>query len=135
MLVMHFMRPPDGCEITVLTVPEKPETLVYENIVYEEISKAIDRYAKSYPEQEIITVLQSNEQADDTRNGKDQKEKIIVFEEAPGLFVVMVFVQYPQDSMHDIFMCEPCNGFHRNKSCKGDQYFSKYHNDSIKLFI
>jgi hypothetical protein len=94
-LVVHFMRAPDRCEITVLTVPEKAEALVNENIVHQEISETINGNTKADEEQEIITVLHSDKKADDTGNGEDQEEEIIVLEETLRLLVVMVFVQDP----------------------------------------
>jgi hypothetical protein len=129
------MRTPDSCEIPVLTVPEKAETLVNENIMHEKISKPINCNTETDPEKEIIIALHSQEQTDNTRYGKDQKEEIVVLEKSRRLFVMMVFVQYPKDAMHDIFMREPGNSFHGKKSRKGYQYFSKHHNDSFKVFI
>jgi hypothetical protein len=134
-LVVHFMRAPDGCEIAVLTVPEKPETLVNKNIMHQEIGKSINGNTKADEEQEIITVLHSDKKADDTGNGKDQEEEIVVLEESLRLLVVMVFVQNPQNAMHDVFMRKPGYGFHRDEGCQCDQYFSNYHNSTLSYLF
>ncbi|MGV3684611.1 MAG: hypothetical protein ACO1NS_03230 [Daejeonella sp.] len=91
------------------------------DIVYEEVSEAIQSDPKAYPKKKVETILQTQIQGDDTGNSKDQKEKIIMFKEAGRLFFVVVSVQSPQQTMHNIFMGEPGYGFHGKEGHQHDQ--------------
>jgi hypothetical protein len=42
MLVMHFMCPANATQITIVDVPEKPESLMNKNIMNQEITKSVE---------------------------------------------------------------------------------------------
>jgi hypothetical protein len=76
---MHFVRPADGPEISIIGVAKQFEPLVNKNIMHQEISEAIQCNTQPYPEEKIKPVLHANEQRCYSRDGKDQEEEIIVF--------------------------------------------------------
>ncbi len=68
------------------------KALVDKDVVYEEVGKAIEGNAQSYPEQSIEAIEQSYEEANDARNGENEEEEIIAFEEPSRLLTVMVLM-------------------------------------------
>jgi hypothetical protein len=115
MFMMHFVGTPDGLEIFIIAVTKNLKSLMNENIMDEEIGKAIKRNTQSYPEKRIIPVLHSYIQTYNSRNCKDEEEEIIVFKKAFRLLFMVVLMEIPQKSVHDIFMHKPGDAFHKNE--------------------
>jgi hypothetical protein len=120
LFVVDLMCFPNGFEIGHVGSVKEPESPVDENIMHREIGKSVQRDAKSYPEQKIKTGLHAKKESGDARRCKNQEKEVVMFKPAFGLFVVMVFVQYPQRAVHDIFMREPGHEFHKNKGGQHD---------------
>jgi hypothetical protein len=81
MFVMHLMSTTDSSEICIVCFPEKFKSLVNKNVMHQEVTHAIKRDSKANPEQVIKVVLHSKKQSCDSWQGKNQKEKVIVFKE------------------------------------------------------
>ena len=56
MFVVHFVRSPDTPQIDIIRIPEKPESLMYENIMYKKIGDPVQRDPYAYPEERIISI-------------------------------------------------------------------------------
>ena len=82
-------RPSDGFKIPVIGIPQHLKPLMDKDIVYKEIGRAIGCDAYADPKGHIPIVKRTKRQADDSRNGKDEKEKVISFKKA-WLFLLMV---------------------------------------------
>src|SRR5688500_12065316 len=107
MTMMHFMRPPDSTHISIVGTCKPFEALVYDHIVHHKICEAIGHYAKSYCLQPIQLSYGAEKDTQKTRHSKNHKEGVILFKKT-RLGLMMIFVQIPQQAMHNVFMREPC---------------------------
>lgn len=117
MLMMHLMRPADGTDIGAVAAGEPFETLMNDNIMHQEIAKAIGHDAKAdglYPPH-MTECANINQQ--DAGYSKDDEERIILFKKT-WFCLVMILVQVPEKPMHDITMGQPGNSFHHQKGKK-----------------
>ncbi len=64
------------------------------------------------------SVHHAQHDAQPTGNSENEKEEIVLFKEARFLLVV-VFVDRPKKTMHNVLMCEPRHEFHE-KECSDD---------------
>src|SRR5215204_89283 len=95
-----------------------------DDIMHKKISGAIGHDAKTdclHPPG-IIECAEIDEQ--DTWNRKNDKERIILFEKT-RLNLVMIFMQIPEKSMHNITMRKPCDAFHDDERSNKNQYVIK----------
>jgi hypothetical protein len=111
MLVVHFMGPADHFNISIVAAGKQFEPLVYDDLMYQKISKPIHGYTKTYTNRPVIALHAAEHNAKPAGYGKNQKESIIFFEKS-FFFLVMVFMQIPQKPMHHIPMGKPCNWLH-----------------------
>jgi hypothetical protein len=123
--VMHFMRPPDGPDIPVITAGEPFEPLVNDDIMHQEISKAISHDPKTDRLHPPYMIVCAKPYQQHTRNRKDDKEGIILFKEA-RFYLVMVSVQIPEKPVHYIPVRKPGNAFHSDERYQKDQYVKNY---------
>src|SRR5690349_15850079 len=114
MFVVHLMRPANGAHIKIIASGKPPETLVNDYVVNKKISKTISHYAKAKCLQPVNFIKRTKEDTEKTGDGKNDKKGIIFFKK-PGTFLVMVFMQKPEKTMHYVTVCEPCYSFHGNK--------------------
>src|SRR6186997_1843230 len=70
----------------------------------------------------MIDSTKQNQQ--ETWHSEDDKECIVLFKKT-GFNLVMIFMQVPKKSVHDIAMGEPCNAFHDNERCDQNKYIIK----------
>src|SRR5215203_568746 len=92
-----------------------------DNVMYQKIPATISHNAKPnclHPPY-IVKCAEINQK--DTWYSKDDKERIVLFKKT-RLHLVMIFMQIPQESMHEITMGKPCNTFHNYKSCSKHKY-------------
>jgi hypothetical protein len=85
-----------------------------EQFVHKKISQAVrsnpESKAHGYPD----VVHHAQHDAQPTWNGKNQ-EKGIVFLKKTRFLGVVVCVQKPQPTVHEVFVRRPCSTFHQNK--------------------
>src|SRR6185312_4156720 len=115
MFMVHFMCAPNRFKINVVRVSKNFKPLVNKNVMNQEISHAVQSNSHANPKKKIITIHPSKKQAGNAWQRKNDKEEIIVFYKTIRFFFMMVFVQFPQYAMHDVFVCKPGNAFHTNK--------------------
>lgn len=89
-----------------------------EDIVHEKIGEAVDGDTESDVKTKIHFVHHAEINQDHTRYSEDQKEGIVLFEEA-GFGLMMILVEIPAESMHHVFMGKPGHEFH---DAEGGQY-------------
>lgn len=123
--MVHFMSTSYRPEVSVICFPEEPEPLMNENVVYKKVGHPVNGNSQANPEKVIIAGLHPKEKSCDTGNGENEKEKIVVLKETLRLLVVMIFVQRPQQTVHDIFMSEPGHAFH-SEECGQNNENIKY---------
>jgi len=129
MFVMHFMGFSNGPEVSVIRIPQKVKSLVDKDIMHQKISKSIEGYAQSGPKHRV-EVGESDHQAYDSRYGKYQEKQIVPLEKPFVFGNMMVTMELPKDTMHDVFMGEPGHEFHTRKGNKQDSDIdpNMYHN-------
>src|SRR6218665_1579264 len=117
MLVVHFMRPANGFYISIIAAGKPFKALMNDYFMYQKISKPIQCYSKTYGSQPIYFVLQAKHDTQPTGYCKNEKEGIVFFKKT-GRWLMMIFVQVPQKSMHNIAVCKPGNGLHCKETCE-----------------
>jgi hypothetical protein len=115
------MCPTNGAYIGVIAAGEPLESLVDDHIMHQEIGEAIGHDTKPdrlHPPDLIVSAYADQQH---TGHGKDHKKGIILFKEA-RFYLVMIFMEIPQKSMHHIFMGAPGYTLHykegHQKNCE-----------------
>lgn len=85
----------------------------------QEITNAINGNTKTNVYRNTRTVHHSEHNAQPTRNGENEEENVIFFEKA-GFGNVMVFVEFPHQTMHHIFVSKPSHQLHNEE--RSDEY-------------
>ena len=131
--MVHLMRPADRFKIEIVGVPEQFETLVDEYVVNQEVSQAVKGDSQPYPEQVVETLLPSEVQRQDPGDGEDQEKEVIVLQKPLRFLLVMIFMQRPQESVHDVFVREPGDPLHQ---AEGAEYYQGiYYNCFHKIIL
>lgn len=120
-LVMNLVGFADRPEVTIIS-PGKPlKTLVDEDVVNKKVCDAVKQDPQPNVDQEAqLGVDRTKNETTCAWYGKNEKESIVLFKESRSSNVV-VFVQVPQKTVHDVFVGKPGNEFHEQKCRYGDQ--------------
>lgn len=117
---MNFMRFSNRSKVDGIGVSKKFEPLMNKYIMNKKVGKAIDCDTYTDKEPMIESAFNSNNKCENTRKGKNQKEEVVAFKKVIWINLMMVFVEYPEYSMHDVLMRKPSNKFHGKKSENND---------------
>jgi hypothetical protein len=109
-LVVNFMGLPKPTKIPVIHVVKPLESPVNKDVMDQEVGYTVVQDSQSNGNQYGIGG-QSNYDARTTGNRKNDKEQIILFKE-PLTWLVVVFMEIPEESVHDIPMRQPGDSFH-----------------------
>jgi hypothetical protein len=112
MFMMDFVRASDSSCIPIVCIPEHFKTLVNENIVHKKIGQPVCKNPKANRQAGPKAIIAPTHKTADAHQGIEQKEIIIAFPPTAVFFMVMVFVQTPQKSVHNVFMRKPGHKFH-----------------------
>jgi hypothetical protein len=86
--------------------------------MYKEVGHPIKADTEPHPKKAVKMSTQTYEETGDTREGKDQKEQIVMLQNLIWSLLMMVPVPNPKPAMHDIFVCEPRYTFHSAESAQ-----------------
>lgn len=103
MFVVHFVCPADGFDVSVVAARKQFEPLVDDDFMHQKISKPVKSNACANAHYPIGLVHTTQHDAEPTGYGKYDKKSIVLFKKTRTLLVV-VFMQVPKKSMHDIAM-------------------------------
>jgi hypothetical protein len=92
--MVHLMCPSYGAYISAATSREPFETLMNDDIMYQEISGTIAHYAQAYGLHPPYMIDGAQQDQQETGQGKNDKEPIILLKEA-RLFLMMIPMQVP----------------------------------------
>lgn len=92
------------------------QTAVNDNLVDTEIDGTIGHDAISKGAQFRVLIKTAKKNREKTGDRKEESKGVIVMKKLLVVGIMMVFVQDPQKSVHDIFVEEPSHKFHPNKS-------------------
>lgn len=126
---MHFVSSANTACIPIISLAKKFESLMYEDIMHQEIGSTISCYAGSNCNSEDVAAQEKNH-AD---HGVKNEEKVIAFPPRFMVFEVVIFVQKPTKTMHDVFMGKPRHEFHKTKCSQKNEYPYKYIHNDIKF--
>jgi hypothetical protein len=115
------MRPSNGANIRIIAAGKPFKSLVNNDIVNQKIPNAISHDAKPDCLHPPYIIKCSEKDQQNTWDCEDDKECIVLFEKS-GLHLVMIFMQVPKKTMHDIPMGKPCNAFHNYESGSENKY-------------
>lgn len=119
--MVHFMGSSDSSEVPVVTVAHDFESLVNKNVVHQKITKSINCDTDTHEQAVIITVEHPKKHQQKTRNGENQKEQIVPFEET-CMSLMMIPMQQPKEAVHDIFVRKPGHKLHKQEGA----YYRNY---------
>jgi hypothetical protein len=122
-LVVHFMGPANGAHIGIAAAAEPFEALVNNDVVHQEISDPIGHNAKANGLHPPNTIHSTKANQQHTGHREYDKEPVVLFKKA-RFFLVMITVQEPEESMHDVSMRQPGYAFHYQEG-------SNQHKDKI----
>jgi hypothetical protein len=115
MLMVHLVGTAHGFAITASSVAEYLKALVDKDVMNHKIGKAVGKYPEpnSKPNMEDI-ILPQQEEPDAYQRVKYEKSIVAL---KPGIVVlaVMVLMEVPQETMHDILVRKPGHKFHYGK--------------------
>jgi hypothetical protein len=118
--VVNFVRAADAQYIPVAPVAQQFESLVDDNVVYDEITKPIHRNTYTDIQPEIIK-HQPGHVTVRAGNGENHEERIVFFKKA--LFpLVVIAVEIPQKAVHHVLMREPGHELHEEERYHGNAY-------------
>jgi hypothetical protein len=120
MLVMHFMGSSDRFKINGVGISEQFESLMNKNIMYQKVRKSVKCNARAHPKQRMVTGIQAEQQAKNSRNRKNDEEVIVLFEKITIVALMVVVVQKPEKPMHQVLVRQPGYTFHTNKRRQHD---------------
>lgn len=129
--VVHFVQPTNGPKIGGVDVSNPAKTLMNEQLVHEKISQAVGSNPESKAHRYPDVIHHAQHDAQPTWDGENQ-EKGIVFFKKTRLLGVVVCVQKPQPTVHEVFVRRPSSTFHQNKrgytGQKGSPVFHNFFN-------
>ena len=108
--VVNLVRFADGHEVGVFRALEPRKPLMDEHVVDEEIRQTIQGNARTNPESEVSSQA-SRDEAVRAGDGENQKEGV-VFLEKTGAIRVVILVEVPHRSVHEVFVRQPGHAFH-----------------------
>ncbi len=93
--------------------------------MHQEVTKTVECYSKSNIKSEVVGIDSAEKNAQKTWDRKNQKEHVIFFKET-RLVLMVVFVEIPHQSMHDVFMRKPGHEFHEEECANYQEYVHEY---------
>lgn len=122
--MVGLMRPEYAQQKVVLRPGEPFGPAMYQYIVDQKVQETVHADANPHPK----PVIQVSHSKDNQHNGhapEQQGKEVIELEWTLGR-LMMCFVDIPKRAMHQVFVYEPPEDFHRYKTKRGEQY-SSYH--------
>ena len=123
-LVVHLMGLPYRSEVGVFGVSEPIEPPVNENVVHQKIAEPVGCDAGANPKTKIC-MYAARDEAPGAGHSKNQEEGVVLFKE-PRLVLMVVLMEIPHHTMHQVFVCSPSHPLHGEE---GDRYNQKSSQD------
>jgi len=88
--MVHFMRPAQSFEITVIRVSQYFKTLVNKNVVHKKVCRTIGGDTYSNIQGQLNTIKAAQGQANDAWDGKNQEKEVVSFKKSWVVFLVVI---------------------------------------------
>jgi hypothetical protein len=115
MFVVDLVRSANPTGIPVVGVAEHLKALMDKDIVYHKVSHSIGKDPEAYRQASPKSVVLPGNKTANTNGSIKDKKGVVAFPPTAVVFVVMVFVQDPQKTVHDVFVGKPGHEFHNEK--------------------
>lgn len=109
--VMRFMRLPQRREVRVFTPRKKSQSLVNDDFMHEKIGDAVKRGTDPDVKPVVAPAHHPEHDEQPAGNGEDQEKGIVALQRMRRAGMV-ILVNFPQQSMHKVFMGQPGHRFH-----------------------
>jgi len=116
----------------MLRATEPLEPLMNEHIVYEEVAKPIYEDANTYGQLPIVAMHHTEHSEQPTGNRKNEEEEVVLLKES-RLLLVMIFVEVPQEAVHNVLVRKPRHEFHEEKRGNDNEEIGENYHTSAKL--
>lgn len=113
---MDFMCTSNSARVKIVCISKHLKTLVNKDIMHKKVSHAIGENSKSDGKPGPKAKITPANKATDADQSIKNEKIIIAFPPTAVIFVVMVFVQFPKKTVHNVFMGEPRHKFHDRES-------------------
>ncbi len=94
---------------------EKTKSLVDKYVVHDEVGYTVQSNARSNERQVRHMAKGSGKKQENPGQGKNQEEVIVFLKKTAFILPVMIFMQPPENTMHNVLMAEPGYELHCNK--------------------
>lgn len=111
MLVMHLVSESDGPDVSVIPMGQPFKAAVNDHVMDEKIGESIGHDPESHSLQPVPLIEGTDQDAEKAGDGEDEKEGVVLLKE---MFArpVMIGMENPEKSMHDVFVGAPGDAFH-----------------------
>ena len=120
-LVVHLVCPADSTRVTIVDVAEQLEPLVDKNVMNDEVGKAIGENSQPDSEPDFENSILPQQEKPDAYDCIDNKKRVVALKPGIVVLAVMVGVQGPEKTVHDVFVRKPGNPFPENKGANRDE--------------
>jgi len=115
--MVYFVSTSYGQQIRVFGVSPNLDSLMDEEVVNYKIDDPVNQDADSYSQGDIPFKNGPKNERTDGNDGKEYEKRIVELKDRIVLVCyVMILVQVPEKSMHDVFVHGPGNSFHEHGS-------------------
>jgi len=127
--MVQLMRPAYHFSISVIAHPKPFETLMNKHIVHQKVAPPIQEYPYTYCHNPPLKVHRSQHYTQPRWYGEYQEKNIVFLKRMISAFM-MVFMQRPQQPMHQVFVSSPCHELHHSEC----SYHNKYVEEDYQRF-
>ena len=132
MFVVNLVRLANRHEVRVLGPLEPRKTLMDEDVVNQEIGQTIQRDARPNPKPKVL-VQTPGDEAVGAGDGENEKERVVFLEEARTVGVV-ICVEVPHRTVHQVFVGRLCHAFHDEEGEEHNEGWNEdAHDQGIKF--
>src|SRR5690606_8732822 len=139
--MVRFMCSSYSARVPIVCIPKHFKALVNKNIVHKKIGNAIRKNSKPNGKYRPKAKITPSYKTTDAHQGIKNKKVIVPFPPTSVVFVVMVFVQFPQKTVHNVFVGKPRHKFHNaesgdeNKYPKNGDHLCGFVDESMSLWV
>ena len=125
--MVYSMRLSYAPGIFIVGISKQPEPLMNKNIMYNKVGNSVCQNTKTQWLPVPKGGIGSDHDQRHTGYSVENKEEIVPFKPGVVVLFMVVFMQTPKESVHNIFMCKPSHKLHKTKSTR------KYKNPNKKF--
>jgi hypothetical protein len=122
MFMVHLVGASHSFGVPVICIPENFEALMDKNIMHRKISNTVCKNAQSQGQTRPEPVVLPQQKESDAYRCIKYEEQVVALPPTTMVLMMMVFMEFPQNTMHNKFMGKPGHTFHSRKSTEKNRY-------------